>query len=188
MCNLNPNTRNFIQENVFENGVCKMAVILSRPECVNGYHQLWYQPSDLCIDVCHTDITRHILSLSPYTLPRNGILCIRIDVKGTTPRYKLNNDFIDVIAIHTQGRISWCQWKYGCLSNPLHRVVWQLWVWLDRDKSKHMEAMIEHSINNFSLTLWGLDKMAAILPTTFYYTILGFDNSYFTEVCCLGGN
>ena len=122
--NLNPNTRTFIQENGFENVVCKMAVILSRPKCVNGYHQLWYQSSYLYIHVCHTYITRHVLSCPPYKLPTNGISCIHVDVKGKTPRYKLNNDFIDVIEIHMHGGISWCQWKYGCLSKSLLRVAW----------------------------------------------------------------
>ena len=32
--NLNPNSNTFIQQNVFENVVSKMAAILSRPQCV----------------------------------------------------------------------------------------------------------------------------------------------------------
>ena len=33
--NHNQNTKLFIQENAFENGVCKMSAILFRPQCVN---------------------------------------------------------------------------------------------------------------------------------------------------------
>ena len=32
--NFNRNSKSFIQENIFENGVCGMAIILSRPQCV----------------------------------------------------------------------------------------------------------------------------------------------------------
>ena len=31
----------FIQENVFENVICEMAVLLSRPQCVNIFHADW---------------------------------------------------------------------------------------------------------------------------------------------------
>ena len=39
--NFNRNSNIFIQENAFENVVCEMASILSRPQCVNGcYHMM----------------------------------------------------------------------------------------------------------------------------------------------------
>ena len=43
--NFNRNSNIFIQENTLENVVCKMAAILSRPQCVNGV--LWSSPKSV---------------------------------------------------------------------------------------------------------------------------------------------
>ena len=49
--NTNPNSNIFVQENAFENVVCEMAAISSRPQCDNHGHVIPWESSPHCSTV-----------------------------------------------------------------------------------------------------------------------------------------
>ena len=71
--NLNQNLNIFIDENVFENDVCEIAAILSRPQCVKCYTQY----SATCW-ILQLDMT------SQHGSKSNGIVCTQLLVRSMT--------------------------------------------------------------------------------------------------------
>ena len=62
--NFSRNSNIFIQENAFENGVCEMASILSRSQCVNHCHSMLCAVR--CVLICILDLHKLSLQYDPY--------------------------------------------------------------------------------------------------------------------------
>ena len=88
----------FIQENAFESAVCKMAVILSRPQCVNGSH-----PNKRC-----GHPTTSSLSVDEHSAC-SDVICTESHMRATvsTPLPGYTDDFFMTIHVTcTSGMIS----------------------------------------------------------------------------------
>ena len=93
--NFNRNSNIFIEENTYENFVCGMLFISSRPQCVNS---LWHVDAIWCQVNC---VKRHNMALKSWS-PLDKIMA-----------WGWSNG--DIWSIKSSGRISMCfPFKYAC--------------------------------------------------------------------------
>ena len=146
--NFNQNTMIFIQENGFENAVCKMVAMLSKPQCLNVLIGMcWCEsPASSNTSILISKRTWSIISLINTIKGRD---CLEDSASISSPidylKYCLTTEEI----LSKQGR--W-ESKLRYLS---HLGVYQ---WINAEINRY---------KTYSITYWGLNKMVNIFKTIF---------------------
>ena len=150
-CNFNQNCNIFIQENVFENVVCKMASILSRPQCVNS---LWASDAILCWEVpCQGPIPWTIFYCNS-NLMENWFYCNAIE------GYHITTNFAHVttaqLLCHMQNFIAITSLQHDWSRMKLHRI------WIMMEKLFMKWALVWQKKHQWTLWLQSLIKYSQI--------------------------
>ena len=128
--NFNRYSNIFIQENAFENVVCEMASILSRPQCVNTSvaRPLQMRQRNLVVTLPTEDLNRYFLCCPAIRDLKNLMICTEL----CRPRIRCELSPSDYVRVHiSKCKFDWMTLKFYIWHAHSHlckvQVLWSLW-------------------------------------------------------------